>query len=227
MRVLRGTSVVESDEGVLAGLREPGRSVIIDVGTGDGRYVYAMARDDPSSLYIGIDPDAVAMAEYAFRASRKPARGGAANVLYVVAGLAQLPPELSGLAAIVRVNFPWAGLLRGILTADVSSTAALAGLMAPGAFLEIVLSYDPQHDRAATEGEALPPLSETFIRETLAKAYRGAGIEFTEARLLSMDEALAIPSTWGRRLLHGRPRDVFFIRAHRVGDAALLRAPAD
>jgi 16S rRNA (adenine(1408)-N(1))-methyltransferase len=201
--------------------------VVIDVGAGDGRYPYTMARQDPAGLYIGVDPDADAMSEYAFRASRKPARGGADNVLFVVAGLTQLPPELAGLATIVRVNFPWAGLLRGILTADAASAAALGSLMAPGGALEVVVSYDPQHDRGATDGEALPPLSEAYIRETLAPAYGKAGFEFQEVRRLPLDEALAIPSTWGRRLLHGRPRDVFFIRAHRSGDAAVLRAPTD
>jgi hypothetical protein len=30
-------------------------------------------------------------------------------------------------------------------------------------------------------------------------------------RRLTQDEALAIPSNWGRRLLHARPRDVYYI----------------
>ena len=129
-----------------------------------------------------------------------------------MASVEQLPSELLGRADPVRVNFPWAGLLRGILLPDPNALAALKSLMAPAAELEIVLSYDPEHDRAATGGEALPPLDETYIRGTLKAAYSNSGLEVTKVRRLDREEALAIPATWGRRLLHGRLRDVFFIR---------------
>jgi 16S rRNA (adenine(1408)-N(1))-methyltransferase len=34
-----------------------GAGVIIDIGTGDGRFVYQSARRNPKKFYIGIDPN--------------------------------------------------------------------------------------------------------------------------------------------------------------------------
>ena len=152
------------------------------------------------------------MADYAYRASRKPARGGVANALYVVAAVEALPPELARLADLVCVNFPWGSLLRGVLRPEPAVLAALARLAAPIGRFEIVLCYDPERDVAAlAAGEALPAPDEAFIDTGLAPGYAAAGLLIEERRRLGLDEALAIPSSWGRRLLHGRPRDVFLI----------------
>ena len=211
MRVLRGTKVV--DAGV--GWRGDATRVVIDLGTGDGRFPYTLARRDPHSLYVGIDPDAGAMAEYAFRASRKPARGGTANVLFVVASVEQLPAELAGTGDLVYAVFPWGGLLRGLLRGDPAVVDALAGLAAPGARFEFVLSYDPEHDTGVASAGELPALDSALIDDDLAPAYARHGIAIESRRLLSPEEALAIPSTWGRRLLHARPRSVYAIEARR------------
>jgi len=188
----------------------------VDVGTGDGRFPYERARRDLNSFYIGVDPDAVTLAVYAYRASRKPAPGGLTNVLYVVAAVEQLPPELDGIADVVHVNFPWGGLLRGLLRPDEAVLRALHGLAAPAARIELVLCYDPEHDSTAAAGDPLAPPDERYVDDVLSPAYAACGIVVTDRQRLGRDEALAIPSTWGRRLLHGRPRDAWLI----VGQAA-------
>ena len=40
-----------------------GEGVIIDIGTGDGRFVYQSARQNPNKFYIGIDPNTRAAGE--------------------------------------------------------------------------------------------------------------------------------------------------------------------
>jgi 16S rRNA (adenine(1408)-N(1))-methyltransferase len=210
VRILQGTKVVEAPPSWREQVSRDGRPVVIDIGAGDGRYIYESARDDPASLYIGVDPDADAMSEYAYRSSRKPPRGGVDNVRFVVASMEQLPSELHGAAKLVRVNFPWGSLLRGMLLPDATMLRTLASL-APGGRFEIAFSYDPQHDTNAFIGDPLPALDGAYITNVLVPAYREAGLETVEQRLLTQDEALALPSTWGRRLLHARPRDVYFV----------------
>jgi hypothetical protein len=212
MRVLRGAKVVQAETGWRDEIAGRARPVVIDVGAGDGRFVYESARRDPGAIYIGLDPDAEAMAKYAFRAGRKPSRGGIENAVFVVASVEQLPAELLALADRICVNFPWTGLLRGIIRPESAVLEAIAGLAATGARFDIVLCYDPEHDSAALEGEALPALDYVYIDSVLIPAYAEAGLQVTGRRRLPQEEALAIPSTWGRRLLHGRPRDVFQIR---------------
>jgi hypothetical protein len=88
---------------------------------------------------------------------------------------------------------------------------AIAALVQPGAEIEVVMSYDPQHDTNAFAGSPLPPLDDRYLRETLLPALQSMRFEVRDYRRMPQDEALAIPSTWGRRLLHARPRDVYFI----------------
>jgi 16S rRNA (adenine(1408)-N(1))-methyltransferase len=211
VRILRGSKVVEAPADWRLQIEAGGRSVVVDLGAGDGRYVYESARRDPDRLYVGVDPDADAMTEYAYRTSRKPTRGGVQNAHFVIAAVERLPNELLGLAALVRVNFPWGSLLRGLLEPDGQTLGHLRSLLAASGRFEMVLAYDPEHDTGAFGGGPLAPLTERHIRESLRPAYESAGLPLSDYHRLTQDEALEIPSTWGRRLLHARPRDVFFL----------------
>jgi 16S rRNA (adenine(1408)-N(1))-methyltransferase len=92
--------------------------VHIDVGTGDGAYVYRSARAEPSHLFIGVDANGDAMAERSRRAAAKAARGGLVNVLYVRANVESLPEELEAIADRVTVLFAWGSLLAIVASAD-------------------------------------------------------------------------------------------------------------
>jgi 16S rRNA (adenine(1408)-N(1))-methyltransferase len=211
MRILQGKKPVDAPPDWRARVDAAGRPVVVDLGAGNGRFVYDSARGDPDSLYVAVDPDAVTLAEYAFKASRKPARGGVENAVFVVAAAEALPPELMAIARLVRVNFPWGSLLRGLLRPHPDVLDAVASLLSPGGTIEIIMAYDPEHDPNAFTGDPLPALDEAYLEEALLPAYEAAGLRCTVRRRLTRDEALAVPSSWGRRLLHARPRNVFFL----------------
>ena len=213
MRILLGTKVTEAPPGwqeVFAG-----RRVVVDLGAGDGRWAYESARADGASFYIAIDPDSEALAEYAFKASRKPARGGVKNACFVVASVEQLPSELSAIADVVRVNFAWGSLLRGLIEPQRSVLRGLASLLKPGGGFEIVLSYVPEYDPNAFNGEQLSAPNQTSL-DALRPAYAIAGLQIEDVHGVSQEEALAIPSSWGRRLLHVRARPVFWLSGVKV-----------
>ena len=211
MRILHGTRVIEAPPFWRATIEHDGRPVVIDLGAGDGRWVYDSARADPERFYLGIDPDADALSESAFRASRKPVRGGVNNAAFVIAAVERLPPELADIASLIRVNFPWGSLLRALLEPNAAILRSVAALAQPGASFEIVFSYHPDHDTGAFLGASLPALELPYIEGVLVPAYHEAGLDVTQHRRLTQDEALAIPSNWGRRLLHARPRDVYYV----------------
>jgi 16S rRNA (adenine(1408)-N(1))-methyltransferase len=151
--------------------------------------------------------------QYAYRASRKPSRSGAPNALFVVASIEAPPPELLGVADEVRVIFPWAALLRGLLLAEERILSGLAVVAKPGAAFDVVLTYDPTHDHGAGLGDAIAEPDLPSL-EALSTPYAAAGLRIDACLELTRDEALAIPSTWGRRLLHGRDRRVFRLSGH-------------
>jgi 16S rRNA (adenine(1408)-N(1))-methyltransferase len=61
--------------------------VIVDIGTGDGRFVYQSARENPRKFYIGIDPNVRPLEKISEKIYRKPAKGGATNALFDQAAL--------------------------------------------------------------------------------------------------------------------------------------------
>jgi 16S rRNA (adenine(1408)-N(1))-methyltransferase len=227
VRILDGTSEAEAVAGWLERVAG-GLPLVLDVGTGDGRFPYEMARRDAGSFYLGMDPDGESMKEYAYRASRKASRGGVENAAYVVASIEWPPAELLGKADRVHVNFPWGALLRGVLRPERAVLEGLAGVARAGAAIELLITYDPGHDHGATGGAPLAAPSLAYIDEGLAPAYAAAGIEVGGRRLVAREEALAVPSTWGRRLLRGgRPREVFAVAARRVDARAPVRLGAE
>ena len=211
MRILQGKRVVEAPPDWRERVDAAVRPVVLDLGAGDGRYAYECARADPGTLYLAIDPDAETLADYAFRASRKPARGGVENAVFVVAAVEALPLELMRIAERVRVNFPWGSLLRGLMEPQASVLAGVASLLRQGGVIEVIMSYHPDHDTNAFAGESLPALDAAYLEDVLLPAYEAQGFGVREHWRMTQDEALAVPSTWGRRLLHARPRDVYFL----------------
>jgi 16S rRNA (adenine(1408)-N(1))-methyltransferase len=107
---IRGKTSAEIDaEGLAAGVARYG-DVLVDVGTGDGRYVLHAARSCPTWFVIGVD---------ACRENlRKASRNAPPNAMYVIANALALPRELGGMASRVTINFPWGTLLRGLLDGE-------------------------------------------------------------------------------------------------------------
>ncbi len=56
--------------------------MIVDIGTGDGLYVYRSARANPNKFYIGIDVQRKGMQKVSEKIHRKPEKGGSPNVLF-------------------------------------------------------------------------------------------------------------------------------------------------
>ncbi len=85
-----------------------------------------------STLAIGIDASAGAMAEASRRASRPTRHGGLPNALFVAAAAEALPAELDGIADRLVIQLPWGSLLRGALAIDDGVARGIARLVAPG-----------------------------------------------------------------------------------------------
>jgi 16S rRNA (adenine(1408)-N(1))-methyltransferase len=157
----------------------------IDIGTGDGLYVYRSARAEPKRLYIGIDSNAENLAEISRKSARKPARGGAPNALFVRAAVEALPEELVGLADRVTILLPWGGLLRAVMEPEVAVLRGIRTLCRPGASL-LVVAGEP-------------------ITNAVVPAYRAAGVAAQVGPIVPV-EVQKLRTTWAARLAFGRPR---------------------
>ncbi|HEU4784141.1 MAG TPA: class I SAM-dependent methyltransferase [Ktedonobacterales bacterium] len=167
--------------------------VLIDLGTGDGRFVLHTARAHPARYVIGID----ACRDTLYEASRR----APANALFLIANICSLPEGLTGLASAITINFPWGTLLAGLLEEGSPLLASLARLARPGATLEIRLNGGA----LAEAGYSLETGGDRVRRlARLANFYVVAPMP------LAAHDLRAYPTTWAKRLAFGRdPRALY------------------
>jgi 16S rRNA (adenine(1408)-N(1))-methyltransferase len=190
-----------------------GDGVVVDIGTGDGRFVYQSARQQPTKFFIGIDPNPKALEKISEKIYRKPAKGGLPNVLFVQASIESLPAELDGVADEIHIHFPWGSLLSAVLCGDAGVLSNLRRICAPGCVLEIIVGLDPERDRAEIERLQLPALSKEYLETDLSGQYRAAGFDVLETGTLSEADWSRLQTSWARRLQGNTGREVVYLIA--------------
>lgn len=190
--------------------------VVLDIGTGDGRFVYQCARADPTRFYIGVDASTKALTKISEKIYRKPAKGGLPNVLFVQAAVENLPADFDGVADEIHIHFPWGSLLRAVATGDPEVLGNLRRICAPGCVLEVIIGMDPVRDRAEIERLGLPELSPSYFKSVLAQKYSAAGFDVTETGALSSDDWSQLQTSWARRLQGNTERAVRYLIARAV-----------
>lgn len=209
VRILVGKTIVEQEAEALERLRAPYGRVVIDLGTGDGRFALRGAREEPESLYLAIDAVADNMIPTAQKARKKPGKGGAPNALFVVSSIEQLPPVFDGWADELHVGYPWGSLLAAFVEPDVALLTRIFALARPGAAVHIRLNYSVFEDAEYMTRLELPP----FDAERSLDALRAAGLSIGVAEIIAGDSGER--STWERRLVAGSHRKTYRVEAVR------------
>lgn len=174
---------------------------IVDLGTGDGRWVYRQARRHPRWAFVGIDANARLMREVSFRAGRKAARGGIGNLLFIRAEVHDLPQALNGVADEIYVLYPWGRLLETVWTPRPEGLRAVVRLARPAGRLEVHVNASAVANRWTDTA-------------TLVAGYDAAGIRLQSVRL----EADAWRTSWAGRIAHGRDPRVVVLKGTAVLD---------
>ena len=193
-----------------------GEGVVIDIGTGDGLFVYQSARQNPRKFYIGIDANPQPLEKISEKIHRRPAKGGLPNVLFIQAPIEALPPELDGVADEVHIHFPWGSLLRGVATGDETVLRNLRRVCAPGALLEIVIGLDPERDQSEIKALGLKPLTHEFLEMRLAPRYAANGFAVLEKGELAPAEWPRLKTSWAKRLRGNAGRALIYILARAI-----------
>jgi len=188
---------------------------VIDIGTGDGLFVYQRALQNPGKFYIGIDANPRALEKVSEKIHRKPAKGGLPNVLFIQAAIEDLPSELDGVAHEVHIHFPWGSLLRAVATGDEEALGGLRRLCAPGCLLEVVIGLDPDRDHSEIERLGLKPLSTGYVENELIPRYKASGFEVLESGALDQSQwpGIKMETSWARKLQAGNGRGLHYIIA--------------
>ena len=163
------------------------KHIILDLGTGDGRYARTLAERKPNWFVIGVDACRENLREHS--------RANLPNLLFVIASAQDLPHELDGLISHITINFPWGSLLESLLMSDSKLMCGLKSISRPSATLDIRLN-----------GGALAEAGKTLEAGTDKIFYNllGKGWLLEQPVLMDASALKEFPSTWAKRLAFGR-----------------------
>jgi len=168
------------------------KHILIDLGTGDGRYVRCRAEQHKERFFIGVD---------ACRDNlRANSRRILPNALFIIADAQALPTELNGLASHITINFPWGSLLESLLSSEDSLISRLLSATRPFAGMDIHLNAEA----LVTAGWALESGADQIECIVNTVGWRTKSRSWMDAHLLR-----SFPTTWAKRLAFGRdPRAI-------------------
>ena len=161
--------------------------ILLDLGTGDGRYGRTLAEKHPAWFIIGVDACRENLREHS--QAKLP------NLLFVIAGAQELPPELDGLISHITINFPWGSLLESLLANDAKLVRGLQSVSRARASLDLRLNSG-----------ALVEAGKTLEAGTDKIYYNLVQASWQLKRPVMMDASALkrFPSTWAKRLAFGR-----------------------
>ena len=199
METIRGKTSLNID---ITGLNQRLTSyprVILDLGTGDGRYVRYLAEKNPAWFIIGVDACRENLREHS--------RTALPNALFVIASAQNLPLELYGRASHISINFPWGSLLKSLLAGDPSFMEGLASISRADASLNLHLN-----------GGALADIGTNLETgtATIHQILMCCGWQLDAPVQLGAPSLRGFPTTWARRLAHGRDPRAMALRGKRT-----------
>lgn len=201
MFVVKGHKIEKISLAELASVVEGFDKVVVDLGTGDGKFVYKNALKNPNVFYIGIDPSQKQLEVSARDVQRKKLK----NILLVLASIEKLPEELIGLVDEVFVNFPWGSLLETFAKPIEENLKKVEGILRKGGRIQVILGYNEGLEPTETGRLGLSELSNEYIEGILQPKYAENGLKIEKfGRLEEFDNKPKMAETsWKKRLVLG------------------------
>ena len=188
------------------------RTCAVDVGTGDARFAYHLASEHPDWLVIGLDALDEPMGEIAYKATRKPTRGGRPNLVLLRARSRRCPR--SSRRSPTRSTCCCRGARCSKASCARHRSRRRASRRSPAGCARA--GHAQRRDLARLDAGALrgPPGSDAGVRRRGDRAGVPAGRHRSRAGALpDRSGGKALPTTWARRSGHGRAHPQ--VRAHR------------
>jgi len=213
MKVIIGNKKGELSRTDIENLAKNFDKTILDIGTGDGRFVFEKAIKNPKNLYIGIDPAENQLKIYSKKANRKKLQ----NTVFAIGSIENLPPELFSLIDELYINLPWGTLLEKMVKMNELTAGNLSSITKKDGKMEIVFGYVPKFEPSETERLDLPDITEKENLEKILNSF-SRYFEITELRELDKKELGDLETTWAKKLKFGKDRKIHKITFNKKGD---------
>ncbi len=160
---------------------------LLDLGTGDGRYVRTLAEQHPDWFFLGVDACRENLREHS--QAKLP------NMLFTIAEAQALPRELHGLVCHITINFPWGSLLKSLLDCDPVLLHGLESASRATASFDLRLNSGALIETRTTLESGVQKIQSNLLR---------AGWQVAPPVMMNATALRAFPSTWAKRLAFGR-----------------------
>jgi len=205
MRQVIGNKQKEINMGEIKNLISNYPTVELDLGTGDGRFVYKKALINSDVFYIGTDSSEKQIQIY----SRKAVRKKLTNILFAVGSIENLPKELESIGDKIYINLPWGTLLEFVVKPTKEGVIKLSKLLKDKGKIEITFGYAPEFEPSETERLRLPLIGDGLIEESIIPIFESCGFKSEGYSKLSKEELKDIETTWAKKLKFRKDRDIY------------------
>lgn len=212
MKILLGNQIIEINKFQFENIVKQFKSVVVDIGTGDGQFIYRKAKQNPDVLYIGIDASIDSMLKCSIKISKKPSKGGLKNVLLVVGTVEDLPNEMTSIADKITINLPWGSLRDGIVKGDEVVLKNIKKISKANTDISICVTYSDKYEKEEINIRKLPPLSLSFIKTQLKAKYSFYGIKIDDVCLWNNDMLKTLDTKWAKKLAYGKKREIYYMK---------------
>jgi len=211
MIVITGDKKNELDKETFRNMCGKYEKVILDLGTGDGRFVFKNALKNKSTLYIGLDPAEKQIQIYSKKSNRRRLK----NALYVIGSLENLPDELYSTVDKIFINLPWGTLLEKIVKSNEIYIEELSTILKKDGEIEIIFGYVPELEPSETERLDLPVIeNESDVLKTFSTFKKT--FEVIEMKRLLKEDLDKIETTWAKKLKFGKDRFIYKIVLRKI-----------
>jgi 16S rRNA (adenine(1408)-N(1))-methyltransferase len=212
MKLVIGNKQKELSKEEFEGLLSQYSYVVVDMGTGDGRFVYKSAISNPNTLFIGIDPSEKQLQIY----SKKALRSKLNNALFVVGSIENLPINTQGFADKLNTNLPWGTLLMNVVKPTKETISKLYSLLKKDGEIDITFGYTPELEPSETKRLDLPVIGNELIKDNIIPLFESCNLVLQDYKELSKKELIDIETTWAKKLNFGKDRKIYYLSFKKI-----------
>lgn len=183
----------------------------LDIGTGDGRYIYKKALENPNYLYIGIDP-AKNVEDYQREINRKRLK----NAQLTQTSIENYNPKVSEFFDEITIILPWGNLLKYCVTVDLKFFEKISGWLKKDGEIKIIFGFNEELEEKQTKRLELKNLNEkeiNFLKDNYSKIPKLKLTHFENIFYLDLE---TIESTWAKKLKFGADRSYFGVTLKKI-----------
>jgi 16S rRNA (adenine(1408)-N(1))-methyltransferase len=183
----------------------------LDIGTGDGRFIYKSALKNRNFLYIGIDP-ASNLKDYQREINRKRLK----NALLVNSSIENFNPGISEYFDQISIILPWGNLLKYTATCDAEFFAKLKHWLKINGSIEIIFGFNEELEEKETKRLNLKELNEKEIQYLKELYLDLKNFQLNLFKEISYKKLEDIETTWAKKLSFGANRKYIHILLKKI-----------